>query len=686
VAIDSQNRIVVAGTTNDGTVTRAAVARFTESGTLDTSFALGSSIPGVFVLMLGNDTTTAGALTLTQDDEIYVAGSDKNSLITQFLLFKLTPDGFVDQTFTGVNSPEGIALLSIQGTDDSASAIGIDSEGRIVAGGFSSESSGVTDFALVRYLPSGVLDLSFDDGAVAPGIVLTTFGGNSGAIDSLAFDSLENIVVTGVSNTGTNDAFTTARYTSSGFLDGTFGSNGVVITDIPLIIPSFSNPGSAGTGVVVGANDILYISGFSFDGIQDNFTTLSYLPSGVLNPAFNILNPGVVITVLGTRVPLGNGIPYAIPLDISAVSPDILENVLYPVEPVEPVIDAQGPLLTNDFQPYLRGSATPNSVITVYLNEIPVIMTLADFTGNWEVILPPLLDGVYSVTVSAANSMTGLSLSSLAVSLTIATQPPAPPVVQTPLVGQKFSTAIIVVSGKAEASQEVTIFIDRVNRGTVRATNGGVWSLPVGPLATGAHVVAAGATDKAGNSSSLSQEVGFVVDTRALSAPRIITPQNGTINTTSTVKVTGEAPPNSSVRVYVNDREQKVVKATAQGAWSLSIPSLTNGQYRIRAYSLDKRVSSEIISFTVNNRPSPKAQQPMTLKQGYIQGRADPGSVITLFLGDQNLGQVVANAQGAWSYGPLQKKDRKPGPYSLSLTIADKKGAISSVVKQEVLL
>ncbi|MBA2307666.1 hypothetical protein H0W26_06065, partial [Candidatus Dependentiae bacterium] len=68
VAIDSQNRIVVAGTTNDGIVTRAAVARFTESGTLDSSFGLGSSIPGVFVLMLGNDTTRAGALTLTQDD------------------------------------------------------------------------------------------------------------------------------------------------------------------------------------------------------------------------------------------------------------------------------------------------------------------------------------------------------------------------------------------------------------------------------------------------------------------------------------------------------------------------------------------------------------------------------------------------------------------------------------------
>ena len=82
VAIDSEDRVVVVGTTNTGTVAQAAVAHFfTEKGKLDTSFAVGeSSIPGVFLLDLGpDDMTGAAAVALTQDDEnIHVRASKEH--------------------------------------------------------------------------------------------------------------------------------------------------------------------------------------------------------------------------------------------------------------------------------------------------------------------------------------------------------------------------------------------------------------------------------------------------------------------------------------------------------------------------------------------------------------------------------------------------------------------------------
>lgn len=689
VVLDSLGRIIVAGTTNDGILTEAAVARFTEAGILDTTFGGNNGgRAGIFQFILDSNMSEANGIAITADDELYIAGSFNNTLITQFLVFKLTLDGVLDTTFTGVDSPPGTAILSIQGINDSAFAIEIDSSGRIVAGGQSNALVGFSEFALVRYLPSGALDTSFNPTPTTSGIVITQVGTRSSAIASLAFDSLNAIVVTGVSSalngTINQDISTTVRYTESGLLDTTFGIGGIVTTGIPTSVETFTNPGGAGTGIIVGPDDILYTSGFSFDGVQDNFTTISYLSSGALNPVFNPVNPGIVITVFGNAVQLGNGIPYVVP-DVATISPTILENVFYPVIPVEPTIDIKSPLITNDYQPYLRGTATPQSIVRIYLNDIPIFSVLAGFKGDWEAVLPPLQDGTYVVTASALNPFTGLSLSSLPLTLTISTEPPPPPAILNPFPGQKFLNDSIVVSGKSGPSQDITVFIDKAPRGMVRATKAGVWSLPVGPLPSGEHIVSAVATDQAGNTSPLAQEIPFILSSRLPVAPRILSPKNAALLKDARVRVSGDAPSGSSVNVFVNDRLEKTVKASAQGLWSLDLPPLNNGLYRIRAASLDGKRSSETVSITVSLPESQSPQAAIVLKNGYIQGRASPGSIITLFEGERQLGRVVANPYGIWSYGPLAKEGPK-APTALSISIADKTGAIRSVVKQTVVL
>ena len=174
---------------------------------------------------------------------------------------KLAANGALDSTFTGANSPPGTALLSVPGNiSDSALAVGIDSQGRIVAGDVLSQQV-LESLRLHAFFQPEPSDGSFNS-LVTPGIVLTPFGQNSASISSLAFDSLNNIVVTGASNPSTNDVFTTARYTD-GLLDQTFGIGGIVQTNIPLSVQSFANSGSSGTGIVVGPDDSLYVSGSS---------------------------------------------------------------------------------------------------------------------------------------------------------------------------------------------------------------------------------------------------------------------------------------------------------------------------------------------------------------------------------------------------------------------------------------
>ena len=88
--------------------------------------------------------------------------------------------------------------------------------------GSTATTSGGTDFALARYDTRGNLDPSFGTG----GIVVTDLGGVDAA-QAVALQSDGRIVVGGSSD----GRFAFARYGVDGTLDSTFGSGGVVVTD-----------------------------------------------------------------------------------------------------------------------------------------------------------------------------------------------------------------------------------------------------------------------------------------------------------------------------------------------------------------------------------------------------------------------------------------------------------------------
>jgi len=143
VAIQPDDRIVVAGVSFTGTSTRRfCVARYKENGVLDPSF----DGDGIVTATLGTklmDTATAVAIQI--DGKIIAAGSaymlaeaDGSQLgQNDFGLLRLNADGSVDESF----GEKGKVITNFGSGGDIAYSVAVQSDGRIVAGGLSSNGT-----------------------------------------------------------------------------------------------------------------------------------------------------------------------------------------------------------------------------------------------------------------------------------------------------------------------------------------------------------------------------------------------------------------------------------------------------------------------------------------------------------------------------------------------------------------
>jgi uncharacterized delta-60 repeat protein len=216
----------------------------------------------------------AHALAIQSDGKIVAAGysAASGTSSSHFALARYTSGGRLDRRF-GANG-KVLTDFSGSGSIDSANALAIQSDGKIVAAGYSF-ASGTTpsDFALARYNPDGTLDPTFN----ATGQVLTDFSG-SGRIDSafaLVIQSDAKIVAAGYSYASglpTSD-FALARYNPDGTLDPTFNSTGKVLTD-------FSGSGSVdfAYALAIQSDGKIVAGGFSSPSGTSDFALARYLP------------------------------------------------------------------------------------------------------------------------------------------------------------------------------------------------------------------------------------------------------------------------------------------------------------------------------------------------------------------------------------------------------------------------
>ncbi len=213
IAIQSDGKILVAGSAYHGSNQHLVIVRYNTNGSLDTSFATA----GIYDYSLTGDNQLNGIL-LQTDGKIVVGGTVGG----KFFLARLASTGSLDSSF-GTSGVVNAALGS--STADDLKAFALQSDGKFVAVGSTTVSSQF-DSAIVRYTSAGALDTSFD----TDGIVTVDASGASeeDAIVSVALNSDNTrILVGGYKKPSDKDAIL-LLYDSSGSAVSGFGTSGKV--------------------------------------------------------------------------------------------------------------------------------------------------------------------------------------------------------------------------------------------------------------------------------------------------------------------------------------------------------------------------------------------------------------------------------------------------------------------------
>jgi uncharacterized delta-60 repeat protein len=257
MAIDSQNRIVVAGSAVVGGNVNYGIIRLDSNGVLDNTFGLNGKITPP--IGLGYD--SAFAVAIDSSDRIIAAGTSDNGATTDFSVARFTTTGLFDTSFNGT----GYVITPMGVSNDYAYDVAIDNLGRIVVAGHSSNGSNY-DIALVRYNVNGSLDPTFD----LDGKFTTAFGAGDDQLNGLAIDDLGRLIVGGYYYNGNNYDFALTRLLSSGSLDTSFDGDGKVSV-------SLGTGDDLGWSTAIDSVGRIILAGYSFNGVNDDFAVARFL-------------------------------------------------------------------------------------------------------------------------------------------------------------------------------------------------------------------------------------------------------------------------------------------------------------------------------------------------------------------------------------------------------------------------
>src|SRR5262249_41156963 len=122
----------------------------------------------------------------------------------------------------------GKVVTDFFGAGNQGRAVAIQQDGRIVVVGQAHTVPGHDDFALVRHNADGTLDTGFG----ATGKITTDFFGANDSANAVAIQKDGRIVLAGAAGNIFSSMFGLVRYNQDGSLDTSFGLNGKVTTNL----------------------------------------------------------------------------------------------------------------------------------------------------------------------------------------------------------------------------------------------------------------------------------------------------------------------------------------------------------------------------------------------------------------------------------------------------------------------
>ena len=280
VTIQPDGRIVVVGTSYNGSAFLYTLVRLNPNGSLDTTFDA-DGIVTTAVYTKNND--IAQSVLIQPDGKILAAGQSYNGSNTDFSLARYNSNGSLDTTF----NKTGKVITAFGSSHDYIYDLAVQTDGKILVAGTSYTGSKY-NFALARYTAAGALDKTFD----GDGKLTTSMTTGTDRAYGMVLQPDGKILVAGESNFD----FGLARYTTTGALDTTFGTGGKVTTPI----------GSAmdfGRSVALQADGKILVAGYGSNGSNNDFAVVRYASNGALDTTFD--GDGKVTTAIGSGQDIG---------------------------------------------------------------------------------------------------------------------------------------------------------------------------------------------------------------------------------------------------------------------------------------------------------------------------------------------------------------------------------------------
>lgn len=266
VIIDENNRILVAGVSANGSNFDFSLARYNENGSLDKTF----NYDGVVTTQIGSDDDYAQAIALQENGKIIVAGYTANGLDTDFAVVRYNSDGSLDLEF-GLG---GIVVLPIGSGNDIANAVAVQADGSILIAGSASGTTGRVA-AIARIHKDGSPDHSFG----YEGVVFSGSGGDT-ILNDLLIQQDGSILVTGQYKDRDGTTLLLMRYLTNGRPDLEFGVVGAADTAAIYFTET------AGTSVCLQENGAILIAGSTGSGNSQDIALFRFLPHGQYDPSF----------------------------------------------------------------------------------------------------------------------------------------------------------------------------------------------------------------------------------------------------------------------------------------------------------------------------------------------------------------------------------------------------------------
>lgn len=337
-ALQEDQKIVLAGITY-GTTENMSFARLNPDGSLDPSFGSG----GVITYTFNTSYEHMNAIAIQPDQKIIGLGYTKSSDIRSMIMVRLQEDGQFDPSF----SSDGMLVIDFgPGYDVYGMDLVLQDDGKILGLGYVWDLSNNVHCALCRVNANGSMDNSFGNN----GTLIMNLLSYDNYINNIDLQG-ENIIVGGLSYFDGDHFLTLARFTPEGFLDNSFGTNGVSSVEMvidPWILSSsgdmcldeegrilygtyyegFSGAdfavyrfgengapdnsfGNAGLGVasLMAGDGYVYSICTQYDGKiivagqeDEQFTLARFTEDGIPDAEFGTIGSGIVNTVFGNSI------------------------------------------------------------------------------------------------------------------------------------------------------------------------------------------------------------------------------------------------------------------------------------------------------------------------------------------------------------------------------------------------